>query len=179
MSDQDYRQRQFLSVHNQSAYNQIETQFSNVSNPFIFSNAVELDPLSVKSLPRTNIEVEKTTEVQHLQRFTSGPGSLNLCLSALLGLGLFSSTHLVKKLSFGFIPEWYHNGGPAQIGHSYALAPDSLCPAPIFCFIQPICTAEDSLIQHRQRTVMSIWRKSQFTPDVLTSRGPPSNSLLC
>jgi hypothetical protein len=170
LSEQDTGRRHIKPAYNQAHLN---IPYSNISNPFNLSKVADLDSWSVMFLPQANPEVEETTEIQHLQNFTNGPGSLNLCLSALIGLGLCSSAHFVKRFSFSFVPEWYHNGGPFQIGHSYALSPDSLCPVPVYCFIQPVCTTEDSMIQHRWRTVVSIWRKSQFTPDAIASRGPP------
>jgi hypothetical protein len=160
-------------THSVSAYDQTEIHYSNLSNPSNFFNASDLDPRIVKLLPQTNTDVEQTSEVQHLQSFTNGPGSFNLCLSALIGFGLCGTAHFVKKLSFSFFPEWYHNGGPFQIGHSYALSPDSLCPVQVYCFIQPVYIAEDSIIEHRWRTVVSLWRKSQCTPAISASRAPP------
>ena len=142
-------------------------------NSYNFPHVADLDSWSVGFLPQANTDIAQTSEIQHLQSFTNGPGSLNLCLSALLGLGLCSSAHLVKRLSLSFIPEWYHNGGPLQIGHSYAITPESLCSSPVYCFVQPLCTVEDSFTQYRLRTVVSIWRNSQFTPAVIASRGPP------
>jgi hypothetical protein len=159
-----------------SAYNKAEIPCSNFSNSHNFPNLADLDSWSVGLLPQANTEIAKTSQVQHLQSFTNGPGSLNLCLSALIGLGLCSSAHFVKKLSFSFVPEWYHNGGPFQIGHSHAVTPESLCSSPVYCFVQPVCTAEDSFTQYSLRTVVSIWRKSQFTPAVIASRGPPLTS---
>ena len=147
--------------------------FTNLSSPSIFPSAANLDSWSVEFLPEANTDVSQTSEVQYPQILTDGQGSFNLCLSALIGLGLCSSTHFVKRLSFGFVPEWYHDGGPFQISHSYAVMPGSLYLAPVYCFIQPVCKLEDSLPQYRLRTVMSLWRKSQFTPVVLASRGPP------
>jgi hypothetical protein len=44
---------------------------------------------------------------------------------------------------------------------------------PVCCFIQPDNAAERLIPQYRIRTVVSSWRKSQFTPDVIASRGPP------
>jgi len=99
--------------------------------------------------------------------------SLSLCLYALMGLGLCSSAHWVKKHSLGFIPEWYHNGGPFQIGHSLAVTPDNLSLTPARCFIQPVLVAEDLIPIYRSMTVRSLWRESQFTPAVIESRGPP------
>lgn len=103
--------------------------------------------------------------------------SLSLCLYAMFTLGLCRSAPWVKKLSFGVVPGWYHDGGPFQIGHSHAADPDCLISAPVYCFLQPApYAAENPTPQHRQRTIVSLWRTSQFTPSVLASRGPPSMS---
>ncbi len=153
-----------------------DLQYTNLSSPSNFPSVGHLDLWSVEFLPEANADVSQTSEIQHPQILTNGPGSLNLCLSALIGLGLCSSAHWVKRLSFGFVPEWYHNGGPFQIGHSYAVTPESLCPVPVCCFVQPVCTVEDSIPQYRLGTVVSLWRKSQFTPTVLVPRGPPNMS---
>ena len=152
---------------------QIDLEHTNLSSPSNFPGVADLDLWSVEFLPEANADVSQTSEMQHPQILTNGQGSFNLCLSALIGLGLCSSAHWVKRLSFSFVPEWYHDGGPFQIGHSFAVSPESLCPAPVYCFIQLVCTVEDSIPQYRLRTVVSLWRKSQFTPVVLASRGPP------
>ncbi|MBW7992326.1 MAG: hypothetical protein FVQ84_20250 [Planctomycetes bacterium] len=159
-----------------SACNRVKIQCSNFSNPYNFPHVADLDSWSAGFLPQANTDVAQTSEVQQLQSFTNGPGSLNLCLSALIGLGLCSSAHFVKKMSFSFVPEWYHNGGPFQIGHSHAITPESLCSASVHCFIQPVCTVEGSFTQYRLGTIVSLWRKSQFTPAVIASRGPPLTS---
>ncbi len=153
-----------------------ELQYTDFISPSNYPSVAKIDLWSVEFLPEANADVSQTSEIQHPQSLTNGPGSLNLCLSALIGLGLCSSAHFVKRLSFGFIPEWYHDGGPFQIGHSFVVSPESLCPAPACCFIQPVCTVEDSLPQYRLGTVTSLWRKSQFTPTVLVPRGPPNMS---
>jgi len=153
-----------------------ELQYTNLSSPYNPPSVTELDLWSVEFFPETKADVSQTSEKQQPQILTDGTGSSNLCLSALIGLGLCSSAHWVKRISFGFVPEWYHNGGPSQIGHSYAVTLESLCPVPVCCFVQPVCTVEDSLPQYRLGIVMSLWRKSQFTPTVLIPRGPPNMS---
>jgi hypothetical protein len=165
---QDAARRQSPSV-----YDQANLHNKNLSESYDFPNVADLDSWSVGFLPQANLDIEKAPEIQPLQNLTNGPDSLNLCLSALICLGLCSSAHVVKKLSFNFVPEWYHNGGPFQIGHSHAITPESLCITPVCCFFQPVCMVEDSFTQYRLRTVVSLWRKSQFTPDVIASRGPP------
>jgi len=159
-----------------SARRLAELQYTNLFSPSNPLSVTELDLWSVEFLPEASADVSQTSEIQHPLSLTNGQGSLNLCLSALIGLGLCSSAHWVKRLSFGFVPEWYHNGGPFQIGHSFAVTPESLCPVPVYCLVQPVFMVEDSLPQYRLRTVTSLWRKSQFTPTVLVPRGPPNMS---
>ena len=128
-------------------------------------------PIEVDADARPSARVPDT-----LMDMTDGPGSASLCLYALMGMGLFSTPHWLKRLHLGHLPEWYHDGGPFQIGHSFAVSPEILCPVPADCIVQPDNTAEDSLPRYRQRTVVSCWRTSQFTPDLLASRGPPNMS---
>jgi len=129
---------------------------------------------TIQFLPKTPPDFGHPSEVPYAIELTDGPDSYHLCLYALFGLSLCSAPHWIRRLSIGHIPDWYHNGGPFQIGHSLAVSPASFCPVPVYCFVQPDNTAEDILPQYRKRTVVSLWRKSQFTPDVIAPRGPPS-----
>jgi len=104
---------------------------------------------------------------------TERHGSLELCLYALMGLGLCRSAPWMKKLSLAGVPEWYHTGGPLQIGHSLAIPPDCLCAAQV-SFVQPDSRVEDAAPEHRGQMRICLWRKSQFIPTILASRGPPS-----
>ena len=99
--------------------------------------------------------------------------SFDLCLYTLLGLGVFRSGQWIRKPSLGFIPAWYHDGAPFRIGHSLAVSPDCVCSLTVCCIAQPPYAAEDRIPKYRSRTVLSLWRRSQFTPDVLAARGPP------
>ena len=148
----------------------------NLSSPSSFTGIDGLDSLPISFLTEINTNLEQTSEIQQPLILTDGTNSLSLYLSALLGLGLCSSVHFMKRLSFSFVPEWYHSGGPFQVGHSYAATPESLCAVPAFCFIQPACMADDSLQQYHWGAVISLWRKSQFTPSIIASRGPPHMS---
>ena len=153
-----------------------DLQYTNLFSPSIFPSAANLDLWSVEFLPEADADVSQTSEVQHPKILTNGQGSLSLCLYALMGLGVCSSAHWVKRLSFGFVPEWYHDGGPFQIGHSLAVTPETLYPVPACSFVQPDCLVESHIPQYSQRTIVSLWRESQFTPDVIASRGPPNMS---
>ena len=153
-----------------------DLHYADLSGTFSYPNIPNLDLWPVALLPGPTADTGQTSELQNLRSFTDGPGSFALCLYALIGLGLCQAAPWVKKLSFEFIPEWYHDGGPFQIGHSHAVTPETLYPTPACSFVQPACLVESHIPQYSQRTIMSLWRKSQFTPDVIASRGPPNMS---
>ena len=143
------------------------------SRPFACLITTDLNSWPVEFLPGTSADPGQISEIQDLHSLTSGPSSLDLCLSVLLGLALCSCPHWVRKLSLGSIGQWYHDGGPAQIGHSLAVSIDSICPIPARCFIQPVCPADDIVPYYCLRVNASLRRKPQFTPDVIAARGPP------
>jgi hypothetical protein len=139
-----------------------------------YPGATDLDLASVEPFPEANAEMGQLRHAKSLHVFAYEPGSVNLCLYALIGLGLCKSAPWVRKLSFGFIPDWYHDGGPYQIGHSRAIGPESLCHAAICCFIQPDRVIWDLISQHYLGNVASLLHKSLFVPGRLASRGPPA-----
>ena len=148
----------------------------NSPSPSIGPAVFDLDLWPVASLPTTDAEVEPTAETPvPLQLLDRDPSSFDLCLYALMGLGLCKSAPWVKKLPLGGIPDWYHHGGPSQIGGSHAVGPDCLCSAAT-CFLQPHNGADDFMPQHCLGTIAALWRKPQRTPNVLASRGPPCTS---
>jgi len=152
---------------------QTNFRHTDLSGLFNYPSVTNLDLWSFEFFPEVNADTGQTSELQNLRSFTDGPGSFALCLYALIGLGLCQAAPWVKKLSFEFIPEWYHDGDPFQIGHSYAATMETLYPTPACCFVQPACMVESHIPLYNQRTIVSLWRKSQFTPDVIASRGPP------
>jgi len=156
---------------------QTDLHYADLSGLFSYPSATNLDLWPVALLLEPTADTGQTSDLQNLRSFTDGPGSFALCLYALIGLGLCQAAPWVKKLSFEFIPEWYHDGGPFQIGHSHAVTPETLYPAPACCFVQPACKVESLIPQYSQRTIVSLWRKSQFTSSVIASRGPPVRSL--
>ena len=126
-------------------------------------------------LSEVMIDATAPLEAKQVHSLTNGPSSLNLCISALISLGLCSAAHWLKGQSAGIVPEWFHGGGPHQIGHSHAVMSTYLRPGPACCFAEPVVETTVNLTsRHRRREVVSSWRESQFTPDLLSSRGPPA-----
>jgi len=156
-------------------YNDTNLQYTSLSSSFNCLNAADLGLWSVEFLPQANADVGQASETQPVQVLTDGVSSLNLCLYGLIGLGLCTYLPRAKNLSLGFIPEWYHDGGPFQVGHSHAIGPECFCSAPV-CFVQPDYTAEDISPEYYKGTIAPLLRKSLFTPNILDPRGPPFRS---
>jgi len=158
-------------------YGQTDLRYTDFSNPLNYPNIANLDLWPVELLPEPTADTGQTSDLQNLRSFTDGPGSFALCLYALIGLGLCRSAPWIKKLSFGSVPEWFHDGGPFQIGHSHAVTPETLYPMPACSFVQPARMVESHIPKYSQKTIVSLWQKSQFTSSVIASRGPPLRSL--
>ncbi len=109
-----------------------------------------------------------------VQVLGEGQSSLSLCLSALMGLGLYSSAYSLRRLPFGSIPQWYHNAGPIQVGHSMAVDSDAARPRPARCFVQAIHAVADVVEPWRLGTLESLCRTSHLTPNLLAGRAPPT-----
>jgi hypothetical protein len=148
---------------------------ANPSGPFDCPAIAGPDLLSVTSLPGLNGDVGQAPQTQPVQILSEEHNSLSLCLCALLGVGLWKAPVCVKKLHFGVIPDWYHDAGPAQVGHSLANSPDCVCCA-LICFVQPEVRAQDITPGYRREVIVALWRIAQFTPTVDAPRGPPSMS---
>ena len=101
--------------------------------------------------------------------------SFDLCLYALISLGVFRSGSWLRRPSLGLVPEWYHSGAPRQIGHSHVVGPDALCAA-VICFIQPEGGLDVPPLIPRRGVITSLWRCAQYAPAVLAGRAPPQRS---
>lgn len=126
-------------------------------------------------LPVDAGRVQEEEPTQEAKPLTDGTNSLSLCLSAMAGFGLISSARRIRRMHFGFVPDWYHDGGPFQVGHSLAATPDCLCKTPAVCFIQPNSSDIKACLPQafHLNQIVSLWRKSQYIPEATASRGPP------
>ncbi len=138
-------------------------------------SAADLDSLPAACLPEAKTEPGDASQAKAPQVLADHQSSLTLCLYVLMGVGLCKTVPSVRKISLGCIPDWYHSGGPVQVGHSHAVEPD-LRPVPALCFVQPQGTMDDLIPEFHRGTLTSLVRASLFTPGLLASRGPPSLS---
>ncbi|MFQ5494905.1 MAG: hypothetical protein ACE5EX_05950 [Phycisphaerae bacterium] len=79
------------------------------------STAVSLDLLNEIPAPATR--PSDTVSDEKIRKLPAAPSSAALFLSGLLSMGAWRLTRSAGNLHFGALPEWYHTGGPTQIGH--------------------------------------------------------------
>jgi len=150
-----------------------DLHYTDSSSLFNYPSASNLGLGPVELLPEPAADTGQNPEMQNIRSLTEGQGSLALCIYALIGLGLCQVVPSVKKISFEFLPEWYHDGGPFQIGHSLAVTPETLYPIQTCSFVQPASMVESHIPKYSLLIIVSFWQKSQLTPDVIAPRGPP------
>ena len=99
-----------------------------------------------------------------------GPSSVALFFSALSGLGFWQLGRSARKFNFASVPDWYHTGGPIQVGHVTAINPDLTAPATI-----SICDllGEQSIRLFLRRAVSLRFKSQCSTPALATPRAPP------
>lgn len=146
---------------------------SSSSSSWGFPQIADFGLLLVRSVSQPDVETGQGTKAKSPQILADRQNSLSLCLYALVGLGLCRTAPWVKRLHFGCLPDWYHGGGPYQIGHSFATAPNCLSSVPVACFVQRDYEPEDISLRHLHGTILSLLRGPQATFWELGSRGPP------
>lgn len=68
-------------------------------------------------VPDALLVPESASDDSLTQPLPSAPSSVTLCLSAFAGFGVWQLTRSARKIHLGALPEWYHDGGPIQVGH--------------------------------------------------------------
>ena len=87
---------------------------------------------------------EPASQTEHVITLPPGPDSVLLAASGLLSLGAIQLGRNVRKLHFGLMPEWYHDGGPTQVGHATAWDLGfSHSAMPVCCFELPITAGSE------------------------------------
>ena len=92
--------------------------------PAATSKSLRLDSLCVTLPDELPGDSADATDHPAVRALPPAHGSLTLFLSAVGGLGAWHLGRSARKFRLGFIPAWYHSGGPGQVGHVLALNPD-------------------------------------------------------
>lgn len=98
------------------------------------------------------------------------PGSAQLFLSAMLSVGAWHMVRSAKHFHLADIPEWYHPGGPAQVGHVVPFDLD-FSALPVCFFEQPV--AERPALARHLREFISRMLSQQYFLTNADPRAPP------
>ena len=104
-----------------------------------------------------------------------GPSSATLFLSALAGFGAWHLGRSARKFHLiSHLPEWYHTGGPVQVGHATPLDLEfSLSAMPLCQFDTPIVVGVRQTAVWWLRYEPSEILHPQFILTLSDPRGPP------
>jgi hypothetical protein len=134
------------------------------------------DPLTGASQNMTGVlnETAAQDEVGATLELPPLPGSASLFLSALVSMGAWHLVRSVKHVRLESLPEWYHAGGPSQIGHAVPFDLGfSLTPVAFGSFQPPNCDRIRLYHRHREQRARC---EDQFFFTSEDSRAPPSLS---
>ncbi|MCH7702618.1 MAG: hypothetical protein IID37_13120 [Planctomycetes bacterium] len=98
------------------------------------------------------------------------PGSAQLFLSAMLSVGAWHFVRSAKHFHLADIPEWYHPGGPTQVGHVVPFDLD-FSALPVCFFEQPV--AERPALGRHLRESISRMLSQQYFLTNADPRAPP------
>ncbi len=116
--------------------------------------------------------VPPSDNAETIQQLPPAPSSLALGLTALAGLGLYQAG---RKVHWSRLPDWYHTGGPQQIGHATPLDLDRV-PLPVCVFETPTPHVAP-ILRFALEAVVPI--PQAFTPLARAPRAPPLFSSDC
>ena len=97
--------------------------------------------------------------------------SITMFLTAIGSMGAWQFVRSARggKFHFGHMPEWYHTGGPTQIGHTAAIDPQ-FQPHVLSPLDTPV---SGPALVYRLRRDVPLQCRSQFSPTLTAPRGPP------
>lgn len=100
------------------------------------------------------------------------PGSAALFLSAMVSLGAWQLVRSSRDLHLGAMPDWYHTGAPAQIGHATVFDFEFSSAAPCL-FDDP---APSPVFSHRVAHESRLRLSAQPVLSEADPRGPPGQT---
>ena len=103
------------------------------------------------------------------------PGSVQIALSSLLTFGAWRLMRQARQVRFAPLSDWYHVGGPDQIGRAVRLELDFSRSALPLCWYQPhpVETGDQEVpVYPRQHDTYVRWQQLSFLPTT-APRSPP------
>jgi len=144
-----------------------------VPQPAIAQTPLPAAPVS-ELLPVPLIPQDTATAVlaeEEARPLPPAPSSGLLFVSALAPFGAWRLVRSIRSVRLGHIPDWYHDGGPIQIGHATALEPDFSGMAGCWAATPP--EPQETPARHLRRHLPP-WRFTSQTVLVASApRAPP------
>ena len=125
-------------------------------------------PLPVTVAPVTLPPAEEPAETAGETSLSDGHDSLSLFVAAFGWLSAWQVARSLKKVHLSHIPDWYHCGGPAQIGHA---TPLELTSEPAVC--QGAVPTDPPLLLRWVLDTRPLFPRTQFFCAVRAPRAPP------
>lgn len=96
-----------------------------------------------------------------------------LYLSALGTLGLFQAGRSVRKIHFGNMPDWFHSGAPAQIGHVVRVESTDMSLMAVIPAILSVYESDNENSPYTYQPVYKHTLRSQYLSSARAPRAPP------
>ena len=113
----------------------------------------------------------RTPTAKVVRELPAGPGGATLFFMGVGCLGAVKLGRSAGSLHLQSLPEWFHTGGPIQVGHVAVWDFDYY--APVFC-TQSEPSGVQQLRHHPRRDIPSSRCEDQFFLAVAAPRGPPA-----
>ena len=107
---------------------------------------------------------------QDVKQLPPAPDSASLFLSALGTLGALQVGRAMRKGQWGLLPDWYHGGGPGQVGHAFATDLNPVVALPPCDLDRP--AGERPSFYSIQHDWLPRWQPQRSLPTA-APRGPP------
>ena len=136
---------------------------------------------SLRSLPGVAVPTDvlpaagQQVSGSEIRQVPPPPSSAALALCALATLGAYQGGRSLRRVHFvGGVPEWYHYGGPAQVGHATPLDLEfNLSAMPICRFEAPAAGGSEQPSPQWLRPDPRVRLHSQYSLLIADPRGPP------
>jgi hypothetical protein len=124
---------------------------------------------------RISGDQQGTASTEKVENLPASPSSLAVALSSLLTLGGWRLVRQARHVQLVCVPEWYHAGGPGQIGHATPLDLGTTLNVLPICWYQPDCVRVDGrpMAYYDQTERCAVWNSLSFIP-TSAPRAPPS-----
>jgi len=139
-----------------------DTSLCDLSSGVLVEETTRLAPDNERSSRRGSAKLAA-------RELPASPGSAALFLSAIISAGAWHLVRSARQINLGYVPDWYHTGGPVQIARAVPLDLD-FGTVPLCVFAQPVSGPSDF---HRGPSVLRARLKVQYVPLTSPIRGPP------